>query len=232
MWSEVEAAKRENKRELKLSGVVISERLTVQSGQLDRHIFDLSTLNLLNISETSLTVLPDQISNLTNLQTLLLYGNQLEQLPAAIGSLDKLKVLDVSRNRLTSLPAEIAQLTQLATVNVSNNALESFPQLTLCAKLSVLDVSNNRLTQFPDVCTEELSNLSEVQARCNQIAQIPQDIVQLTALKCLSLVSNQVIVVPKVLASMSKLKGEWPDGHGRFCIWFGFAKKNMLCTQN
>lgn len=207
MWPEVETTQKENKRELRLSGVAISERLAAQNGQLDRHIFDLSAINLLNISETTLTVLPDEISNLTNLQTLLLYGNQLEQLPAALGSLDKLKVLDVSRNRLRSLPSEIAELTQLATVNFSGNELDSFPELNKCSRLSVLDVSNNRLVAFPDVCREALSNLSEVHAKGNQIAAIPHDIGQLAALKLLGLASNRVVAVPKVLAAMSKLKG-------------------------
>lgn len=209
MWPEVETTEKENKRELKLSGAAISERLGPQNSQLDRHIFELTAINLLNISDTTLTVLPEQISNLTNLQTLLLYGNQLERLPAALGALDKLKVLDVSRNQLKSVPAEIAKLTQLATVNLSNNQLEQFPTLTQCSRLSVLDVSNNRLLAFPDVCLEANSNLSEVHAKCNQIAVIPQQIVQLPALKHLGLASNRILVVPKVLAGMPKLKGEF-----------------------
>lgn len=208
MWPEVETTQKENKRELKLSGAAISERLGPQNSQLDKHIFDLTAINLLNISDTTLTVLPEQISNLTNLQTLLLYGNQLESLPVSLGSLDKLKVLDVSRNRLQSVPTEIAALTQLATVNLSNNQLEDFPALTQCSRLSVLDVSNNRLQRFPAVCHEANSNLSEVHAKCNQIVVIPQQIVQLAALKHLGLASNRIALVPKVLAGMPKLKGE------------------------
>lgn len=207
MWPEVETNKAENKRELKLSGAAISERLASPAG-LDRAIFDLTILNLLNISDTTLQELPAEVSNLTNLQSILLYGNQLKSLPSSIGKLDKLKVLDVSRNQLTTLPDEIAQLVNLAAINVSNNQLESFPELSVCAKLGVLDVSYNRLTEFPNVCVETMSNLSEINVKANQIVVVPDAIGQLGALKQLNLASNKVVVVPKVLASMSKLKGE------------------------
>lgn len=121
MWPEIESTKSGNKRELKLHGAAISERID-QNG-LDTSIFDLINLNLLNISDTSLTILPPQISNLTNLQTILLFGNQLTELPASIGKLDKLKVLDASRNKLTSVPQEISELHNLTTINLSNNEL-------------------------------------------------------------------------------------------------------------
>lgn len=121
MWPEIESTKSGNKRELKLHGAEISER--IDKNGLDTSIFDLINLNLLNISDTSLKVLPPQLSNLTNLQTILLFGNELTELPQCIGKLDKLKVLDVSRNKLTSLPQELSELINLTTINLSNNEL-------------------------------------------------------------------------------------------------------------
>ncbi len=121
MWPEIESTKTANKRELKLNGAAISER--IDKNGLDASIFDLINLNLLNISDTSLKILPPQISNLTNLQTILLFGNELTELPQCIGKLDKLKVLDVSRNKLAVLPQEMSELINLTTINLSNNEL-------------------------------------------------------------------------------------------------------------
>lgn len=132
MWREIQQAKDENKREIKLAGA-----------EIDSSLFALESLNLLNISETSLNALPLEISNLINLQTLLLYGNEIASIPDTIGHLEKLKVLDLSRNKLEHVPDTITKLTNLTTINLSNNQLTEFPTLENFTKLSVIDLSGN-----------------------------------------------------------------------------------------
>lgn len=207
MWSEVQQAKNENKREIKLSGAEISER--IDANGIDISIFSLDSLNLLNISDTTLQILPAEISNLSNLQTLLLYGNEIKTIPDTIGALDKLKVLDISRNQLDNVPDTITKLQNLTTVNFSNNKLTSFPELKEFTKLSVIDLSGNKLSQFPDICFEENANLSEIYLKENVIDEIPHSIDQLISLKHFSLAKNQIKKVPKNLANISKLKGKW-----------------------
>lgn len=213
MWPEVNQAKSENKREIKLSGAEISERITAKG--LDSSIFALDALNLLNISETALTTIPDDLAKLGNLQTLLLYDNQITAVPAAIGQLDKLKVLDLSRNRITELPDSITQLLNLTTINVSHNQLQTIPALHGFAKLSVLNASHNQLTQFPDICVEDNRNLAEILLMDNGIGAIPHAIEQLVSLKQLSMVRNRVKTIPKSLATITKLKGR-PAPHNFF----------------
>lgn len=205
MWPEVEQTKNEHKRELKLSGCAISERIDLNG--LDRSIFDIDILNLLNISDTSLKIVPSEIANLNNLQTLLLYGNEINSLPSSIGQLDKLKVLDISRNKLRQIPEEVANLTNLATINLSNNELTDFPSLQNLPKLSMIDLSINKLTKFPDICYENNGNLSEINFKENIIDEIPGQVVQLSGLKHLCLASNQIKCVPKILVNLNKLKG-------------------------
>lgn len=206
MWPEIDQAKGENKRELKLSGAEISER--IDSNGIDSNLFILESLNLLNISETTLQAIPSEISNLINLQTLLLYGNALQTIPESIGKLDKLKVLDISRNKLNNVPDNIVVLQNLTTINLSSNELTEFPALKNFAKLSVLNLSGNKLTSFPDVYSEDNVNLSEIILEDNSIDHIPHVIEQLTTLKHLSLAKNQIKKIPKSLANISKLKGK------------------------
>lgn len=60
MWPEIAQGKSENRRELKLAGAEISERISASG--LDSDLFALDTLNLLNISDTILQHLPAEIS--------------------------------------------------------------------------------------------------------------------------------------------------------------------------
>lgn len=208
MWPEIVQAKSENKRELKLAGAEITERITANG--LDCSLFALDSLNLLNISDTALQQLPNEISNLTNLQTLLLYGNEIETVPDTITALEKLKVLDLSRNKLESISRGIADLTNLTTLNLSNNALTAFPSLNCSAKLTVIDLSGNQLSEFPDICYENNSHLAEINFKDNSIATIPHEIELLASLKHLNLVNNKIKKIPKCLADVSKLKGMLP----------------------
>lgn len=205
MWPEIAQGKSENRRELKLAGAEISERISASG--LDSDLFALDTLNLLNISDTILQHLPAEISNLTNLQTLLLYGNAIETVPDVIAALQKLKVLDISRNKLESIPDGIADLSSLMTLNLSNNALTQFPSLKICGKLTVIDLSGNKLKEFPDICYDNNCHLAEINFKNNAIEKIPHDIVLLASLKHLNLVNNKIKKIPKSLADISKLKG-------------------------
>lgn len=205
MWGEIAQAKSENKREIKLSGAEISER--IDKDGIDSSLFALESLNLLNISDTTLKQLPSEISNLIHLQTLLLYGNEIATIPDTISRLEKLKVLDVSRNKLQSVPDTITQLNNLSTINLSNNQLTTFPVLKSFTKLLMIDLSSNLLTEFPHIYSAENSNLSEIYLKENSIGGIPHEISQLVSLKHFSLSKNKVKVIPKSLATISKLKG-------------------------
>lgn len=205
MWPEIQQAKSENKREIKLSGAEISER--IDKDGIDASLFALDSLNLLNISETSLKILPSEISNLINLQTLLLYGNEIDAIPESISRLAKLKVFDVSRNQLQCVPDAITQLQHLTTINLSNNQLTTFPALKNFTKLSVIDLSCNQLTEFPDIYSDVNSNLSEIYLKENSIEVIPHEISQLVSLKHFSVSKNKLKKIPKNLANITKLKG-------------------------
>jgi len=186
----VKQAADENRHELVLTGTSVS-KLIEESG-LDENLFDLHNLNYLNITQTCLRVMPDELEKLTNLTTLVLHSNEIAVLPSAIGRLTKLKVLDCSRNKLTSLPQELNNLPQLSTLNLASNQLQSIPSQNTNVKLSILDLSNNCFEVFPDVCYAELVHLSEIHVNGNQITEIPTTINQLQALKVLNLADNLI----------------------------------------
>ncbi|RZC32136.1 leucine-rich repeat-containing protein 47 [Asbolus verrucosus] len=204
MWPEVERAKAENRHELVLGGHEIAKR--VDEAGLDGSIFQLTSLNYLDIHDTSLKTIPDDVSKLAHLQSLVLHSNKLEVANANIAKLDKLRLLDMSRNQLKQVPEEVDGLVNVVTLNFNYNLLEAFPKLVTTRKLTVLDLSHNKLKLFPDVCHAELANLAELKLSENEIQVIPPEINHLPTMKVLELGRNKIKTVPGELADCTKLK--------------------------
>lgn len=198
-WSEVAQAHKENRHELVLSGTAISEKI-LEFG-LDKNIFRLQNLNYLNISQTCLDEIPEEIKQLESLTTLVLHSNELTSIPGCIKSLFKLKVIDVSRNQLGNLPEELSSLPQLTTANFGCNLIVSLPSQIANIKLASLDLSNNQLQTFPNVCYADLVHLAEIKVNGNEIKEIPASISLLPSLKLLDASDNHI-------ASKSKKKNK------------------------
>ncbi|XP_053668419.1 leucine-rich repeat-containing protein 47-like [Anopheles marshallii] len=205
MWPEVDAAKSENRRELKLTGAQVSERIAKNDGNLDDAIYQLSVLNLLEVSDTALEKISQRIDKLHHLQSLLLYRNRITQVPATIGLLGELKVLDLSGNRLTELPIEFAKLRFLTTLNLSFNRLKTV-DLTALEKLSVCNLSGNELAVVPQFHIGQAHHLTEVNLEKNCIVVLPEELTQQYILRVLNVAENKIEQVPKYITKCAKLK--------------------------
>lgn len=188
IWCEVDQVKKEKRHELVLSGAEISNK--IRACGLDNNIFSLDNLNFLNINQTCLKIVPDEIGMLENLTTLVLHSNAISTLPKTISNLKKLKVLDCSRNALDSLPEELSLLPQLTTINFGSNLLTELPCQLQNTKLMSVDLSNNKFQTFPDVCYAELIHLMEINLKGNEIKELPSSISVLLSLKHLNLSDN------------------------------------------
>ncbi|XP_050668409.1 leucine-rich repeat-containing protein 47-like [Leptidea sinapis] len=205
LWPEISTAKSENRHEIKLSGAAISKRISEEG--LDKNVFKLTNINLLNISETCLEIIPDEIKQLVNLQSLLLYGNKLTVFNENITLLPKLKVLDISRNQITSIPESLNKLKELTSINFSSNQIVEIPAIGELPNLISFDVSNNKLLKFPDTQNASLPHLTDLKIKGNLIEEIPATIASsLPSLKNFDIGENQIKIIPGELASMAKLK--------------------------
>uniref|UniRef100_A0A182R8P2 B3/B4 tRNA-binding domain-containing protein n=1 Tax=Anopheles funestus TaxID=62324 RepID=A0A182R8P2_ANOFN len=205
MWPEVDAVKSENRRELKLHGAQVSERIVKNGGNLDNAIYQLSMLNLLEVSDTALDKISQRIDALNHLQSLLLYRNKLAQLPATIGLLGELKVLDLSGNRLTELPSEFSNLHSLTTLNLSFNQLKTV-DLSAFEKLSVCNLSGNELSEVPHFHIGQTYHLTEINIEKNNIVVLPEELTQQHILRVLNVAENKIEQVPKYITKCVKLK--------------------------
>ncbi|KAJ0173325.1 hypothetical protein K1T71_011501 [Dendrolimus kikuchii] len=204
-WPEVTIAKSENRHEIKLAGAEISKLISEEG--LDKNIFELTNINLLNISDTCLEAIPNDIKRLVNLQTLLLFGNKIADFNENITSFPKLKVLDLSRNQIKSIPESLNNMKMLTSINFSSNEIEIMPKIGDFPNLICVDISNNKLKTFLDVENANLPHLTDLNLKGNMIDSVPGYVARtLQALKNLDIGDNQLKTVPGEIASMSKLK--------------------------
>jgi internalin A len=168
-------------------------------------IRQLTNLTNLHLSRNQLTALPDWIGQLTKLTTLYLWGNQLTALPDRIGQLTKLTTLYLSSNQLTALPDSIGQLTKLTNLNLSRNQLTALPDsIRQLTKLTNLNLSRNQLTALPD-SIRQLTKLTGLNLSRNQLTALPDWIGQLTKLTNLDLSRNQLTALPDSIRQLTNL---------------------------
>lgn len=124
-----------------------------------------SRITALDLSNQSLSAIPDSIFSLYNLEYLQLGNNvtlypplsalgrdspddsnlnRIHEVPAAIANLQKLRVLNISFNALHALPSEIVSLSALDTLDISFNKnlriADEFNKLTMMPSLQYLNL--------------------------------------------------------------------------------------------
>jgi internalin A len=152
-----------------------------------------------------LTVIPQEIFQLTNLKELHIAYNQITAIPDAIAKLANLTELYLSKNQITAIPDAIAQLSNLTSLNLSNNQITAIPDaIANLANLTVLNLSSNKITQIPDTIAQ-LTNLTELELFNNQITVIPNKIANLANLTVLNLSSNEITQIPDTIAQLTNL---------------------------
>ena len=87
--------------------------------ELPESIWNLSSLQSLDLSGTQIQELPESIGNLSSLQGLNLSGTQIQELPESIGNLSRLQSLDLSGTQIQELPESIGNLSRLQSLDLS-----------------------------------------------------------------------------------------------------------------
>ena len=95
---------------------------------LPESIGNLTSLNSLYLSKTSLKTLPESIGNLTSLNSLYLRDTGLESLPESIGNLTSLSSLVLSETDIRMLPESIGNLASLKNLVLSKSGLKLLPK--------------------------------------------------------------------------------------------------------
>lgn len=131
-------------------------------GELPQEMGELSNLQELHLSNNALVEIPTAIFSLKKLKALYIVNNNLAYISPKIGELKQLEILNISGNNLLTLPAEINELPSLKQLMVSTNRLLFLPKIDKLTKLETLSLENNQLVNMPNI-----SNLPVVDLKLN-----------------------------------------------------------------
>ena len=190
----------------------------IQSDHLPQVIFELESLNVLDLEYTKINNLPDRCR--ANLSECYLGQNFLREVPHILLEMDRLVVLDISKNQVNEIPSEIENLKMLEKIRLNRNQIAEIPE-SLCtlSGLQELDLGYNKLQHLPRNigC---LTNLRTLLLRKNHLTDVSEELESLQQLETLDLSNNSIRSLPASLHKLSSMKA----AHGyknlnRYGLW-------------
>ena len=171
-------------------------------------IGNLSYLTHLVLTNNDFISLPESIAHLVNLESLYLQYNEIISLPNTIGNMKQLQYLDLTENELTSLPKSIGQLDNLLELHLHGNYLATLPdEIGDLASLNRLVLSSVQLTTIP-ASIGNLTNLQYLFINDNQLAlsTLPDEICDLSSLIELKMNNNIIFALPDNIGDLQSLR--------------------------
>lgn len=164
------------------------------------------TIHKLDLSNSALTIFPEEIFELKELRVLILDNNQIDSIPIRIRELSKLEELSMCNNKIGTLPAEIGTLEKLRNLYLDNNRIAELPkEFFYLNDLELLLISKNNISKFPSDF-QFLQELYAIDISHNKISSIPDEIGHLYKLEALELSYNKITSLPKRFFELTRLQ--------------------------
>ncbi|MBN1914904.1 MAG: leucine-rich repeat domain-containing protein [Parachlamydiales bacterium] len=159
----------------------------------------------LDLSRSSLTRMPREITCFSLLEDLNISGNYLWFFPESLGSLEHLKTLDASENELCFLPEQVWEWKQLTVLNLFKNRISSLSdKIGSLPLLEKLNLGRNCLETLPS-SIGSLKRLRILKVFENELSSISEEIQQLRSLEVLDISQNQLNNLPNGIKNLRNL---------------------------
>ncbi|NXH23358.1 ERBIN protein, partial [Bucco capensis] len=166
----------------------------------------LTKLQILELRENQLKILPKTMSRLTQLERLDLGSNEFTEVPEVLEQLSGLKEFWMDGNRLTLIPGFIGTLKQLTYLDVSKNNIEVVEEgISGCESLQDLLLSSNSLQQLPE-SIGFLKKVTTLKIDENQLIYLPESVGGLVSLEELDCSFNEIETLPSSVGQLSNLR--------------------------
>jgi len=160
----------------------------------------------LDLTNSSLTVIPEEIGYLIHLKYLYLGENNIQSVPEFILNLKELQTLGLNNNNFNEVPEVITKLHNLKSLLLSYNHITELPPSIGNAKsLEYLGIQHNQLSSLPKEI-ENLSSILNINALGNVITYVPDEIGKLKSLTRLYLYNNQIETIPSSIGNLNQLE--------------------------
>jgi len=155
------------------------------------------SLRKLDLNNSTLKDLPDEMRFLSSLEILFLSENQFDQIPNVVRSLHNLRVLSLRGNSLQELSASDLPISSIVWLILTNNEISKIHSNIGDAKLlRKLMLSHNKITDIPKEMGK-CKNLELIRLATNNINSLPREILTLPKLAWISLSGNPMSKSPK-----------------------------------
>ncbi|KAH9885372.1 hypothetical protein F4778DRAFT_787307 [Xylariomycetidae sp. FL2044] len=179
-------------------------------GNLEGSLADLVNLELLDLSNNSISSLPAGLENMQRLRILNLNENAFETLPFRSLSQLPLTELLVRKNKLfgTLIESAVESMPHLRILDCTANRLELLVDPGAMKTLHLpllhqLSISLNRVKSLPDISS--WSSLLTINADENSITNFPEGFTKLDSLRFADFTSNDIRVIPPEISRMEGL---------------------------
>ena len=164
-----------------------------------------TNLEVLELSNNCFSVVPDVVTRLKKLAKLSFMYNKLEVVPPEIGNLEWLKDLNLCCNRLSELPVDFSRLQALETLALTSNRFSVFPvEIAELVNLEALYLADNPFSTLPGEL-EKLSKLKHLYLGGPNLKVSAEVIEKIFSLAVLRLDSNQQMIHPKGTTHLTQL---------------------------
>jgi len=170
-----------------------------QWGVIPDELGNLKQLSILQIYNTRINKMTDQLSNLTSLAQLSLINCGLSSLPS-LSTLYSLTNLTIHSNPLTSLVG----LYRTTTLDLYNCQFSDIPAMAVPTALLYLNMENNQISYVDDL--KVYNQLRTINFNGNKIKELLSTINQLTYLTTLLLSKNELRELPEGILGLTSLR--------------------------
>uniref|UniRef100_A0A672LL79 PDZ domain-containing protein n=1 Tax=Sinocyclocheilus grahami TaxID=75366 RepID=A0A672LL79_SINGR len=219
-----------------LTKLQILELRENQLKMLPKSMHKLTQLERLDLGSNEFTEVPEVLEQLTGIRELWMDGNKLTFLPGMIGALKQLCYLDVSKNNLEMVDEQISGCENLQDLLLSNNALTQLPgsigktHTKILTTLDELDCSFNEIEALPSTIGQCV-NLRTFAADHNLLTQMPPEVGSLKNVTVLFLHSNKLETLPEEMGDMQKLKVINLSDNKLKNLPYSFTKLNQMTAM-
>jgi len=163
-------------------------------------------LESLDLTNNSISKIPDKINKLSSLVSLDLSENQFNYFPSVLSNLPNLKELYLHQNKLVDLPDFKEFPFSLEKLDLRSNLLTKItPSIVEIQTLKFLNLENNRLRQIPQFLGD-LTSLEVLKLSFNKIKSITNNILRLDHLQTFEVDSSNLDNNSKEILNKIKLK--------------------------
>jgi len=166
----------------------------------------LKNLKTLELTNYSITEIPEEIESLTSLESLNLSGNEIETVSDGLWDLNSLETLNLSNNNIDEIGDGIARLENITTVDFSYNEIEELPTALWDAETIVsLNLSNNQIEEISQDIGN-LENLKTLNISSNELTELTYSIGDITGIEYINASSNYLDDIPTSYGNLTNLK--------------------------